>query len=89
MTDKQLYQEINGEPVVSTAGMALLMDVDEDALRAEIQRQRAAGREGLALPPEWIRRGHRVRKEVQLALGYEPGMKEALDYLAERNGLAS
>lgn len=85
-----LYRMVNGEPALSDAGVALLVGVPPAEFKAEIDRQQeAANRIGqtftFRMPPEWARQGNRIRKEVSAALGYEPGMKDALDYLAARN----
>lgn len=80
------YQLINGEPMVSLEGMALLMDLPADIVKAEWERQGGSSLTALSVPKSWVQRGRRVRKEVSAALGYEPGMKEALDYLAGKAG---
>ncbi|MFC4535689.1 hypothetical protein [Sphaerisporangium dianthi] len=86
MTNQPLYRVIDGEPCISTAGMALLMGVPVEELRAEQARQRAAGvpADRFQMPHAWIKQGRRIRKEVSAALGREPAMREVLDYLAAR-----
>jgi hypothetical protein len=89
MADKPLYTVIDGEPMISTEAMALLMGIPYERLRAEIDRQKAADptSETFKLPRAWTRQGNRIRKETQAALGYEAGMKECIDYLAAKAGL--
>lgn len=91
MTGKPLYTYVNGEPMVSTEAMALLMGIPYERLRAEIDRQRAENPESetFKLPRAWSRQGNRIRKEVQAALGYEAGMKECIDYLAAKAEIPS
>lgn len=88
MTTKPLYSYVNGEPMVSTEAMALLIGVPYERLKAEIERQRAenSGSDSFRMPRAWSRQGNRIRKEVQAALGYEAGMKECIDYLAAKAG---
>ena len=89
MTEREpLYKLIDGEPMLSTACVALLMDLPEDVLSAEMERQGCGGDPGtFRMPAAWAKRGVRVRKETQAALGYEAGLKEVIDYLAEKAGL--
>lgn len=89
MTDtRPLYKVIDGEPMLSTRAFALLMDLPEDVLRAEVERQREKNPDSpFRVSNEWRKRGVRVRKEVQAALGYEAGMKECIDFLADKAGL--
>lgn len=89
MSETPLYRMIDGEPMISTEAMALLMGLPYERLRAEIDRQRAENPESktFKLPRAWTRQGNRIRKEVQAALGYEAGMKECLDYLAAKAGI--
>lgn len=83
---KPLYTLINGEPMISMEGMALLMDLPADVVKAEWKRQGGTSLATFNVPKSWIQRGHRIRKEVSAALGYEPGMKETIDYLAAKAG---
>lgn len=83
------YRIINGQPAVSDAGFALLMGVPIADFEAEVSRQQeAADRAGrdfrFRVPADWAKQGNRIRKEISAALGYEPGMKTAIDYLATR-----
>jgi len=86
MSDMPLYSYVNGEPMVSAEGMALLIGIPYERLKAEFDRQRAENpdAEMFRMPRAWSRQGNRLRKEVQAALGYEAGMKECLDYLAAK-----
>ncbi|GAA2861098.1 hypothetical protein [Nonomuraea rubra] len=86
MTDTPLYTMVNGEPMISTEAVALLMGIPYERLRAEIDRQKAENPESetFKLPRAWTRQGNRIRKETQAALGYEAGMKECIDYLAAK-----
>ncbi|PRX90846.1 hypothetical protein [Allonocardiopsis opalescens] len=86
MTDRPLYTLLDGEPVLSHEAVALLIDMPPETVRAEWQRQAAQGEPGMTLPTSWAKRGKRIRKEVAAALGHEPGMKEAIDYLAAKKG---
>ncbi|MGB7239792.1 MAG: hypothetical protein WBD41_27900 [Rhodococcus sp. (in: high G+C Gram-positive bacteria)] len=64
----ELFREDFGpEPVISTAGMALLLGVDEAELRDEIARQ--GGAERFQVPKQWVRQGRRRSKEYQAATG--------------------
>lgn len=76
-------KDIGGEPMISTAAMALLFGVAEELCNAEIKRQRGSGAEGFVPPGEWIRNGRRRQKEYQAATGRND-MRGALDYWAER-----
>ncbi|SNT59113.1 hypothetical protein SAMN05443665_105156 [Actinomadura meyerae] len=86
MTDPNPYYKlIDGEPMISPAGLALLLDLPLDDVLAEYERQtRGAANGVMQMPAEWRKRGVRVRKETQAALGYEAGMKECIDYLASK-----
>ncbi|SFO14625.1 hypothetical protein SAMN04489713_104270 [Actinomadura madurae] len=85
MTTNPYYKLINGEPMISPAGLALLLDLPVEEVLAEYERQGKGAASGvLRMPAEWRRRGVRVRKETQAALGYEAGMKECIDYLASK-----
>ncbi|GAA4911387.1 hypothetical protein [Streptomonospora salina] len=83
MNDKY-YSLIDGEPMISLDGMALLMDLPADTVRAKWQRQGGPDAGSLKVPEPWVKRGRRVRKEVAAALGYEPSLKESIDYLAAK-----
>jgi hypothetical protein len=81
MTDDSLYQIINGEPMVSTRGMALLMGVTVEEIKDAWD---PTAQKGYMVPrPEWVRNGVRRRKECAAALGHEPSLVESLDYWAE------
>lgn len=82
MSDSNLYRVVDGEPVISTAGMALLMGIPPEAIRAAWDEAAQAGR--MTLRPEWIQGGNRRRKECAAALGYEPTLQESLDYWAAK-----
>lgn len=84
MPNEPLYTLIVGEPMLSHRAVALLIDLPADVVKAEWDRQGAATQGSMAFPREWAKRGKRVHKEVAAALGYEPSMKEAIDYLAAK-----
>lgn len=84
MSDESLYKLIGGEPMLSLDGMALLMDLPPEVVKAEWERQGGSSATAMTIPTSWIKRGKRVYKGVSAALGYEPGMKEAIDYLAAK-----
>lgn len=75
-----LYDYINGEPVVSAKGLALLLGVPEDQVRA-LALFRGTGVD--ALPDEWVKAGKRRSKEYQAATGRDD-MLGALEYWAQR-----
>ncbi|MFG1855011.1 hypothetical protein ACGFJT_24475 [Actinomadura geliboluensis] len=80
MTDPNpYYRTINGEPVISPAGLALLLDLPLEDIRAQCDNVINGT---MPMPADWAKRGIRIRKETQAALGYEAGMKECIDYLA-------
>lgn len=89
MSGEPLYTYVNGEPMLSTEAMALLIGVPYERVRAEIDRQRVENpsSDSFRMPRAWSRQGNRIRKETQAALGCEAGMKECLDYLAAKAGL--
>jgi hypothetical protein len=70
----------SANPKISTAGMALLLGVPLDILRAEIDRQEGPA---FQIPPLWLRQGKRIARETMAATGSE-SMKDAIDYLAAR-----
>lgn len=80
------YRVVGGEALVSHEGFALLMGIPIDTFKAEVRRQQdasgAPGEFSFRVPAPWAKAGRRIRKEVAAALGYEPGMAEAIDYLA-------
>ncbi|MFX1757253.1 hypothetical protein [Rhodococcus sp. As11] len=76
----ELYRHIDGEPVVSAKGLALLLGVSEDQVRA-LAQFRGTGVD--ALPPEWVKAGLRRAKEYQAATGHDD-MLGALEYWAAR-----
>ncbi|MDA2805725.1 hypothetical protein [Nocardiopsis suaedae] len=82
MTGEPLYTLVNGEPMLSHRAVALLTGLPTDVVKAEWDRQAATAT--MTWPREWAKRGTRIRKEVSAALGYEPSMKEAIDYLAAK-----
>lgn len=86
MSDNELYTLINGEPMVSMEGVALLMGLPPEVVKAEFERQGGASISTLTVPKSWVKRGKRIRKEVSAALGYEPTLKESIDYLAKKAG---
>jgi hypothetical protein len=72
--DEKYAKVIDGEPVLSRLGMALLCGVTEAELSAEYERQ---GRpEALRMPQEWIRKG----KAISARIGTD-NMAEALAVL--------
>ena len=75
-----LYDHIDGEPVVSAKGLALLLGVPEDQVRA-LALFRGTGVD--ALPAEWVKAGLRRSKEYQAATGRDD-MLGALEYWARR-----
>jgi hypothetical protein len=88
MTNPDLYRMINDEPMLSAAGMALLMGLTPEQVRTEIDRQTAGATSGTFYPPaDWIRAGVRRRKECAAALGHEPTLLESLDYWAAVDGI--
>lgn len=89
MTEKPLYTVINGEEMVSAEAMALCIGIPYERLKAEFDRQRAENpdSETFKMPRAWSRQGNRIRKETQAALGYEAGLKECIDYLADKAGI--
>lgn len=78
-------KDIDGEPMVSTAGIALLFGVSEELCAAEINRQRSMGCEGFVPPGEWIRNGRRRAAEYRAHTGRNDG-EGALEYWATREG---
>lgn len=80
MSDTELYRIVDGEPMVSPKGVALLMGVTEDQVRAvSIFR----GADVANLPPEWVKAGLRRRKEYEAATG-RTDMIGALEYWAAK-----
>ncbi|OZF00551.1 hypothetical protein [Rhodococcoides fascians] len=81
-------KDIDGEPMISTAGMALLFGVSEELCRAELQRQSDNGCEGFIPPGEWIRNGKRRAAEYRAETGRNDA-EGALSYWAAREGRVS
>lgn len=75
-----LYDYIDGEPVVSAKGLSVLLGVPVDQVRA-LALFRGTG--VAALPPEWVKAGLRRAKEYQAATGHDD-MLGALEYWAAR-----
>ncbi|WP_226950000.1 hypothetical protein [Rhodococcus rhodochrous] len=75
-----LYDHINGEPVVSAKGLSLLLGVPVDQVRA-LAQFRGTGVD--ALPAEWVKAGLRRSKEYQAATGRDD-MLGALEYWARK-----
>ena len=75
-----LYDHIDGEPVVSAKGLALLLGVPEDQVRA-LALFRGTGVD--ALPTDWVKAGLRRSKEYQAATGRDD-MLGALEYWARK-----
>ena len=79
----KLYEDLDGQPVVSTAGMAVLLGVSHSA----VQKHAAQHGSGvIALPSDWVRAGKRRQKEFEAATG-ESGMKAAIDYFFALEGV--
>lgn len=77
-----LYTYVDGEPVVSVKGLAILLGVPLDQVRAlALFRGTGVG----ALPPEWVKAGKRRSKEYQAATGRDD-MLGALEYWAAKEG---
>ena len=76
-------KDIDGEPMISTAGMALMFGVDEELCRAEIRRQEAMGAKGFLPPGEWIRNGRRRAAEYRAHTGRNDAAG-ALEFWAAR-----
>lgn len=76
----ELYRIIDGEPMISAAGMALLHGITVEALTAEMTRQRQRTGE-FKMPTEWVRQGRRIAREAMAATG-STSMRDAIDYLA-------
>jgi hypothetical protein len=75
-----LYDHIDGEPVVSAKGLSLLLGVPVDQVRA-LALFRGTGVD--ALPAEWVKAGKRRAKEYSAATGRDD-MLGALEYWAQR-----
>lgn len=80
MIDNRYYKMINGEPMVSAAGMALLVGIPAEEIEGNFDETVQRGR--TPLRPEWIKNGIRRRKECAAAIGHEPSMVESLDFWA-------
>jgi hypothetical protein len=62
------HKTIKGEPLISTEGLALLLGVDLDELKAEILRQRVDNPTApFATPTDWVKRGRRTARETMAA----------------------
>lgn len=75
-----LYDHIDGEPVVSAKGLSVLLGVPVDQVRA-LAQFRGTGVD--SLPPEWVKAGIRRSKEYQAATGRND-MLGALEYWQQR-----
>ncbi|MEH6794022.1 MAG: hypothetical protein V7694_07775 [Rhodococcus sp. (in: high G+C Gram-positive bacteria)] len=78
-------KDIDGEPMVSTAGLALLFGVSEELCKAEINRQEAMGCKGFVPPGEWIRNGRRRAAEHRAHTGRNDA-ESALEFWAAKEG---
>lgn len=75
-----LYRCVDGEPVISAKGLALLLGVPEDQVRALAATH---GTDVAHIPAEWVKAGRRRAKEYQAATGRDD-MLGALEYWAEK-----
>ncbi|MDV2477844.1 hypothetical protein F8M49_25050 [Rhodococcus zopfii] len=80
----ELYRYIDGEPVLSAAGMALLLGVTEEQMCAQAARSGTAITE---LPEAWVKSGRRRSKEYQAATGRDDVLG-ALEFWQARDGEA-
>lgn len=76
-------KDVDGELMVSTAGMALLFGVSEELCAAEINRQEAMGCKGFVPPGEWLRNGRRRAAEHRAHTGSND-VESALEYWSTR-----
>lgn len=76
----ELYRYIDGEPVLSAAGMAVLLGVTEEQMRTLAATH---GTDVAHIPAEWVKAGRRRAKEYQAATGRDD-MLGALEYWAEK-----
>lgn len=74
-----LYDYIDGEPVISDKGVSVLMGVPIEQIRALAMFR---GRGAVNLPDEWVKAGVRRRKEYEAATG-RTDMLGALEYWSQ------
>jgi hypothetical protein len=77
-----LTELVNGEPMVSADGMALLFGISVELIRAHSKKATHAG--GTPMPEAWLKAGRRRSREAQAATGYTD-MCSALAYWARRD----
>lgn len=87
----RLTRVIDGEPMVSREGIALLFGVTADDIQTEMDRQGvpAGGNPlagGFVLPRDWIRRGNEISARLHHQYGVTT-MADALTVLAIESGL--
>lgn len=81
LTADQMYDEIDGEPMLTPLGVAVLFGVTEEQVR---ELGNGAGASAV-LPSAWIRQGKRRSKEYQAHTGRDD-MRGALHWWADREG---
>jgi hypothetical protein len=77
-----LTELVNGEPMVSADGMALLFGVSVELVRALSAKSTRAGQ--TPMPEAWLKAGRRRAREAMAATGHSD-MCSALAYWARRD----
>ena len=77
-----LYTYVDGEPMLSTEGMAVLFGIPLPEVEAEMQRQ---GTRTLAMPESWLASGRARTEEYRRVTGGND-MLGALEFWAKRDG---
>jgi hypothetical protein len=77
-----LTELVNGEPMVSSDGMALLFGVSVELVRAHSAKNTHGGR--TPMPEAWIKAGRRRAREAMAATGHND-MCSALAYWTRRD----
>ena len=75
-------KEIDGEPVIDSEELALLLDLPTQVVEEWSARNR--GGQAVPIPGIWVARGRRAMRRLTRQLGHVPAMSEALEVLREQ-----
>lgn len=81
----KMYRHESGELLLSVEGIALLLGVDADDLRAHVAANDIGSLTEAPkwIPNEWLKQGRRRSREAMAATGID-SMQSALEYWAEK-----
>lgn len=83
-TPIELARNINGEPMLSTAALALLFGIDADVVEHQMRTTMDRDKGTARFPAEWTKAGKRRGKEAAAATGSND-LFDILTYWARRD----